>query len=55
MYQYVVLKHYNSETIIPDVAGQFSSESDAMQFARLSHKTDPDHKYSVARIIAVTK
>lgn len=55
MKQYVVLKHYNLETILPDVVGQFASESDAMQFARLSRTTDSDHRYSVARLIAVTK
>lgn len=54
MNQYIVIRHYNTDGILPDVKGEFASKEDALVFATLCHKTDTEHRYSVARLIAVT-
>jgi len=55
MEPYIVIMHYNAPDILPDVKREFSSEDDALAFASLCHKSDTAHRYSVARLIAVTK
>lgn len=53
MDMFVVLKIWNYAS--PDVVGSFAEESEALQFASLSKRSDSEHKYAVARLIAVTK
>ena len=53
MDMFVVLKIWNYAT--PDVVGSFAEEEDAVQFAALSKRSDQEHRYAVAKLIAVTK
>lgn len=54
MKQYVVCMLYNSVESAPQCVAHFDEKKDAIAFAVLSHKTDPDHNYVVYFAIAGT-
>lgn len=53
MDQFLVLKVY--KYVSPDVVGTFADEEDALQFGALMKRSNPDYRYAVAKLIAVTK
>lgn len=50
MKQFVVLKNYKSENILPDVVAQFDDHTDAVTYAKLSGMSDMERTYSVAAV-----
>lgn len=50
MKQFIVLKNYKSENILPDVVAQFNDHADAVTYAKLSSMSDAERIYSVATV-----
>lgn len=55
MKRFLVLMMYNNESTLPIIVGRFDDNASAMIYAKLSSDSDPNHKYAVAEISAITK